>query len=69
MMTVGTFTVSYTTRASIGVGWVSMAIASVIMGIRDGDLSDAWRNETNPARTENERCCQNAVRNALKKSK
>lgn len=45
------------------------AIAGVITGIRNGDLADAWKQETNPVRTENENRYRNAVRNALKKSK
>ena len=45
------------------------AIAGVITGIRNGDLSDAWEKETIPVGVENENLYRNAVRNALKKSK
>lgn len=45
------------------------AIASVITGIRNGDLADAWKKETSPVSSGNENRYKNAVRNALKKSK
>ena len=45
------------------------AIAGVITGIRNDDLSDAWEKETIPVGVENENRYRNAVRNALKKSK
>lgn len=45
------------------------AIAGVITGIRNGDLSNAWEKETIPVGVENENLYRNAVRNALKKSK